>query len=72
MCNNWISLPLAFAKAKICLNEAPQHMIKDASGTPNAFVYKVSDLVKVSPGDLEPHGPARRVQKLQFIQPWTI
>jgi hypothetical protein len=35
------------AKARVSLEKACQRMIKAARGSPNAFEYKVGDLVKI-------------------------
>jgi hypothetical protein len=63
-----------FAKAKVSLEQARQRMIKAAKASPNAFEYKVGDLVKISTRTLEPQAPDSQVKKLQpkYLGPFTV
>jgi hypothetical protein len=54
-----------YALAKVSLEQARQRMIQAARGSPDSFVYKPSDLVKVSTRVLEPHASVKQVTKLQ-------
>jgi hypothetical protein len=49
-------------------------MIKAAKASPNAFEYKVGDLVKISTRTLEPQTPDSQVKKLQpkYLGPFTV
>jgi Integrase zinc binding domain/Integrase core domain len=63
-----------FELAKVSLEEARQRMIKAARGSPNAFVYKPGDLIKVSTRVLEPHASVKQVTKLQpkYLGPFEV
>jgi hypothetical protein len=49
-------------------------MIQAARGSPNAFVYKPGDLVKVATRVLEPHASVKQVTKLQpkYLGPFEV
>jgi hypothetical protein len=63
-----------FALAKVSLEQARQRMIQAVRGSPNAFVYKPGDLVKVSTRVLEPHASVKQVTKLQpkYLGPFEV
>jgi RNase H-like domain found in reverse transcriptase/Reverse transcriptase (RNA-dependent DNA polymerase)/Integrase zinc binding domain/Integrase core domain/Retroviral aspartyl protease len=63
-----------FAKAKVSLQLARQRMIQAAKASPNAFEYKVGDLVKISTRTLEPQAPDTQVKKLQpkYLGPFVV
>jgi hypothetical protein len=63
-----------FDRAKVSLAHARQRMINAAKESPNAYEYKVGDLIQISTRTLEPQCPDSQVEKVQpkFLGPFTV